>query len=275
MPRIRTIKPEFWLDEELGTVSRDARLLYIGLWNIADDTGVFELKPKKIKVQLLPYDDTTDEQVIGWISELEAIGNIVRFSDNGSNYGLIKSFTKHQVIKRPSSWKYVKDFPRETLFQSPRLPLPPDSPTTHPLPGEPSPTTHPVVENYSPSSGYRKRNSNTEKEKEKEKETIPERDVGETNEAAVFKLYEENIGFLTEITSNEIILALKEYGATWILDAIKTAAVNGVRKWSYVEGVLKRRRETGNNHFGKINTQDRELEILTGGKGVRNANSEV
>ena len=34
MARIRTIKPQFWINEELGTIPRDARLLYIGLWNM-------------------------------------------------------------------------------------------------------------------------------------------------------------------------------------------------------------------------------------------------
>ena len=40
MARIRTIKPQFWDDLKIGRLSRDARLLYIGLWNFADDLGV-------------------------------------------------------------------------------------------------------------------------------------------------------------------------------------------------------------------------------------------
>ena len=32
MPRIRTIKPEFWTDEKIIELSLPARLLFIGLW---------------------------------------------------------------------------------------------------------------------------------------------------------------------------------------------------------------------------------------------------
>jgi len=33
MARIRTIKPEFWTAEQVMELSRDARLLFIGMWN--------------------------------------------------------------------------------------------------------------------------------------------------------------------------------------------------------------------------------------------------
>lgn len=40
MPRIRTIVPEFWEDERFSNVSLPAWLLYIGMKNFADDSGV-------------------------------------------------------------------------------------------------------------------------------------------------------------------------------------------------------------------------------------------
>ena len=40
MPRIRTIVPEFWEDERFSNVSLPACLLYIGMKNFADDSGV-------------------------------------------------------------------------------------------------------------------------------------------------------------------------------------------------------------------------------------------
>lgn len=39
MARIRSIKPEFWKHQQLGKMSMDARLTYIGMWNLADDAG--------------------------------------------------------------------------------------------------------------------------------------------------------------------------------------------------------------------------------------------
>ena len=34
MPRIRTIKPEFWEDDVIGRLSRDDRLLFIATWTM-------------------------------------------------------------------------------------------------------------------------------------------------------------------------------------------------------------------------------------------------
>ncbi|HBS0572930.1 TPA: DnaT-like ssDNA-binding domain-containing protein, partial [Klebsiella pneumoniae] len=48
MARIRTIKPEFWTDEDMAEVSEPACLLAIGLLNYADDEGYFNANPKLI-----------------------------------------------------------------------------------------------------------------------------------------------------------------------------------------------------------------------------------
>lgn len=125
MPRIRTIKPQFWLDEDLGKLPRDARLLYIGLWNLCDDYGVFEYRPTKIRVQLFPYDtDISDDDIKKRLELIEGTGNIVRFTNEGSEFGYIPSFLKHQLIKNPSKWRFanppddiVSDIPTPVLPQ--------------------------------------------------------------------------------------------------------------------------------------------------------------
>jgi hypothetical protein len=70
MARIRSIKPEFWASEQIGECSSNARLLFIGIWNFADDRGVYPDKPKQLKAHVFPFDDITGEQVSGWIGEL-------------------------------------------------------------------------------------------------------------------------------------------------------------------------------------------------------------
>ena len=54
--RIRTIKPEFWKDERLSTLSRDARLLYIALWCESDDEGRLRGNQSYLHGALFPYD---------------------------------------------------------------------------------------------------------------------------------------------------------------------------------------------------------------------------
>ena len=73
MARKRLIDPEFWLDEEISKISDRAKLLYIGMWNFADDSGVLEDIPEKIRVQVFPYDPKTEVKIL--LKELKDIKN--------------------------------------------------------------------------------------------------------------------------------------------------------------------------------------------------------
>jgi DnaD/phage-associated family protein len=55
----------------------------------------------------------------------------------------------------------------------------------------------------------------------------------------VFKYYEENIGMLTPLISDELRLAVGEYPAEWIIDAIRRAVLNNKRNWRYVSRILE------------------------------------
>ncbi|MCC8145514.1 MAG: hypothetical protein LIO93_03545 [Bacteroidales bacterium] len=100
MARIRTIKPEFWEDEKVANLSFAARLFFIGLWNYADDQGVFKDNPILLKSKIFPYDDIPVSEVSGWLSELEKANILVPVFYNNEKYYLIRTFKKHQVIDK-------------------------------------------------------------------------------------------------------------------------------------------------------------------------------
>jgi DnaD/phage-associated family protein len=56
----------------------------------------------------------------------------------------------------------------------------------------------------------------------------------------IFELYENNIGLLSPILTDELREAETSYPAEWIEDAFRIAAANNVRKWRYVQAVLER-----------------------------------
>ena len=105
MARIRTVKPEFWTSEQIVERSPNARLMFIGLMNFADDNGVHPDKAMRIKMQVFPGDDLSSDDVEGLISQLHEAGLITRYAVEGEKYLLIKGFTKHQKIDQPS-YKY-------------------------------------------------------------------------------------------------------------------------------------------------------------------------
>ena len=57
MPRIRTIKPEFFKDEDLvESCNHQTRMFYVGLWLYADREGRLEYRPKYLKAEIFPYE---------------------------------------------------------------------------------------------------------------------------------------------------------------------------------------------------------------------------
>lgn len=93
--RIRTIKPEFWSHEGIAALPALTRLLFIGLWNLADRRGRLEDRPKRIKVQILPYDDA---DVDVHLDVLHQSGFITRYSSKGVQVVQVNGFEKHQRI---------------------------------------------------------------------------------------------------------------------------------------------------------------------------------
>lgn len=102
MARIRTIKPEFPQSESMGRVSRDARLLFIMMWTIADDAGRLRAASRMLASLLFPFDDDAPALIEGWLAELEDEGCIRRYVSGGTTYAEIVKWLEHQKIDRPS-----------------------------------------------------------------------------------------------------------------------------------------------------------------------------
>ena len=101
--RIRTIKPEFWTDGKVSSLSYLARLLFIGLWNHADDDGRFKSDPRILKGFLFPVDDKTKvADIHGALTELSLSALVFLTEIDGEQYGCCPNFKKHQKINRPT-----------------------------------------------------------------------------------------------------------------------------------------------------------------------------
>lgn len=93
MARARNIKPGFFTNEELVELPFSTRLLFIGLWTLADREGRLEDKPKRIKMNIFPA-DTVD--VDAALDELQASGFLKRYEAGGERYIQVLAFRKHQ-----------------------------------------------------------------------------------------------------------------------------------------------------------------------------------
>lgn len=93
MARARNIKPSFFDNDELAELDPLARLLFIGMWTIADHKGNFEWREKRVKKQLLAYDNCDVKKLA---INLDKSGFIRFYSDQNKIYVNITNFDKHQ-----------------------------------------------------------------------------------------------------------------------------------------------------------------------------------
>ncbi len=111
MPRIRSLKIGLFHNEELCDLSPWHRLLFAGLPLIADKEGRLEDRPRRIKVELFPYDDL-DIDVL--LTDLARRGFVLRYVADGVAAIAIPNFLKHQ---RPNNKEAASVIPAPTCEQ--------------------------------------------------------------------------------------------------------------------------------------------------------------
>lgn len=127
MARIRTVKPSIWGDGRFKRLSRDARLLALGIISTADDAGRFIAAPVALSGTIFPHDNLKPVLVQKWRDEIAAVGMITLYSVEGCEYGILPKWRKHQKIDRPQP---------SSLPPPPSSNLPPEPPDNEPF-GDP------------------------------------------------------------------------------------------------------------------------------------------
>lgn len=103
MPRIRTIKPEFFTSEKVAQLTDPAKITFIGLWTEADDYGVLQDNAKILKGHLWPLDDAkTAVDLSLHVQEMIDLELVRRFEADGNRWLHITGFGDNQTINRPS-----------------------------------------------------------------------------------------------------------------------------------------------------------------------------
>lgn len=118
MARSRNIKPGFFTNDELAECSPLARLLFAGLWTIADKEGRLDDRPKKIKALVLPFDNVNCDDCLKQLHDRQFIS---RYSVEGNAYIQISNWKKHQN-------PHCKEAPSEIPEQCESQPEPEQAP---------------------------------------------------------------------------------------------------------------------------------------------------
>lgn len=128
MPRIRTIKPEFWSSPGVAKMGPWARLVFIGLWNWADDFGRGTFNARELLGFIFPHDENiTVGEFRTHVGEIHTHVGVVFYSVAGRVYYAVPSWDRHQRIDRRL---------KGSKFPAPEEGIPWDPVSDSPLPAE-------------------------------------------------------------------------------------------------------------------------------------------
>jgi hypothetical protein len=101
VPRIRTIKPEFWTSLTVASLPLPVRLTFIGLWNFSDDEGRSVFEPRLLKAAVWPLDDEITAADVGsHLAALARVGLVSMYEVEGRQYVQVSSWTEHQKVEK-------------------------------------------------------------------------------------------------------------------------------------------------------------------------------
>lgn len=105
--RARNVKPGFFNNEQLAALPIAARLLFVGLWCMADREGRLEDRPVRIKMQIFPADMIDVEPLLQGLVEQSLI---VRYAVDGKRCIWIPEFLKHQRPHHNEAKSFLPEF---------------------------------------------------------------------------------------------------------------------------------------------------------------------
>lgn len=110
MARKRMVDPSIWQSEDFGKLSNLAKIVFIGLFSLADDEGRGRCNPVYLKSTLFPYnEDMRSADIEKALFEISSNMSVVFYSCDGNNYYSLLSWDTFQKIDRPTNSK-IPDF---------------------------------------------------------------------------------------------------------------------------------------------------------------------
>jgi len=231
------LRPSFFTNEYLCALPFEARLLFEGLWTIADRRGRLEDRPLRIKGALFPYDNLDVNGLLQMLADSED-KFIIRYSIGGKKYIQITNFEKNQHIHRDETESIIPA-PLEHHLEVTEAPLKSGATSVSPRLEHHSNTPSSLIA-CSPIACSSVAHS--------PEETQHDADDGDTGACvhkssgigAVIAHWQNMTGTTGDsVTTAEMLTFLQDLPPELLIRAIDLATGERKLKWSYVKGILQ------------------------------------
>ena len=115
MARKRMIDPNIWQSEDFSKLSTLGKLVFIGLFSLADDEGRGRSNPVYLKSTLFPYEEgIRSADIDKTLSEISSNMSVIFYSCDGSSYYSLYNWNIWQKIDRPTESK-IPEYDEKTM----------------------------------------------------------------------------------------------------------------------------------------------------------------
>lgn len=228
----RLIKESICLSDTINQLSWFEEVLFLRLLTVCDDYGRMDARPQILKGRMFPLkEDLRADQIRKGLQSLQDAGLVSLYEAQGKPYLQVVTWEKHQAIRTKKS-----KYPDPHTSENRCMQMQTDSGKCdrHPNPNpNPNPDPKPTPQESAPAC--------------------------EGPDAAAAARWRENMAVKARIVDacrawglptdpgnvDRGLQLAREYTEPWLLDAIRIAGEGPAKSWKYVEGVLRRARETG------------------------------
>jgi hypothetical protein len=109
------IDPNIWQSEDFSRLSTLGKLVFIGLFSLADDEGKGRCNPVYLKSTLFPYEEgIRSADIDKTLSEISSNMSVILYSCDGSSYYSLYNWNTWQKIDKPSASK-IPDYDKNVM----------------------------------------------------------------------------------------------------------------------------------------------------------------
>ena len=103
MARKRMIDPGIWSSEDFSKLTSFSKLVFIGLFSLADDEGRGKANPSYLKSMLFPYEEgIRSADIKKTLQEIASTMSVIFYTHDEKEYYALKSWGKFQTINKPT-----------------------------------------------------------------------------------------------------------------------------------------------------------------------------
>lgn len=231
MARKRMLDPNIWDSKDFSKLSLLAKLVFIGMFSLADDEGKGRAEASFLKSKIFPFDDGLRVADIDkTLEEIASHMSVTLYAQDGCDYYVLNNWHKWQKVEKPRP-SLLPDFDGNTCKVI-RGTFPEES----------------AKRRGSVAPNKIEKNITEEKRKENNKKENSPAGSGSNCPSNIFTIWENiNARPITGFEAERLQDLENIFSTQWIVDAMSEAGKAGKRNLRYVEGILNNWQSDGRN----------------------------